>query len=57
MYQESEAREVSCGVIQGSTLGPLFFLILYINDLYKLTVKCKVYLVVDYISVIFSAVT
>ena len=30
----SDVRSISCGVLPGSVLGPLFF-VLYINDLYK----------------------
>ena len=44
--EQSEERPVNCGVQQGSTLGPLLF-ILYVNDLPKVCSKTKVILYAD----------
>ena len=49
---KSQLRPISCGVPQGSVLGPLFF-ILFINDLYKCCPEGKVRLFADDTTIFF----
>ena len=49
----SQAANVTCGVPQGSILGPLLFII-YINDMHQALLKCLVYHFADDTNLIFS---
>ena len=48
----SDLRDISCGVPQGSILGPLLFLV-YINDMYR-SVQCQLSLYADDSALMFS---
>ena len=50
--QRSDFLNISCGVPQGSILGPLLFL-LYVNDMH-ISVSCKLALYADDSALIFS---
>ena len=52
----SEARNTTCGVPQGSLLGPLLFL-MYINDLYKACHDAKILLFADDTVLLYPAPT
>ena len=49
----SEVSNISCGVMQGSILGPLLFLI-YVNDM-PMAVKCDLFLYADDTCLVFQS--
>ena len=49
----SEVSSISCGVPQGSILGPLLFLI-YVNDM-PMAVKCDLFLYADDTCLVFQS--
>ena len=51
---DSNLKNISCGVTQGSVLGPLLFL-LYINDLSNISSKLKFFLFADDTNIYFES--
>ena len=52
--ESSDSKPISCGIPQGSVLGPLLFL-LYINDLPNVSSKLKFFFFADDTNIYFEA--